>query len=117
MHGRQCSSFLRRCWGLLRTDLCKLQPDGSLSDEASPELNRIRRALGRQHQAIEASLKRALQRLSDEGAVQDALITVRGDRFVIPVKAEAKRRVPGRAWVKLNRTDRLCRADGNHRKQ
>ncbi len=80
---------------LLRGLQGKIEPDGSLSDEASPELNRIRRALGRQHQAIEASLKRALQRLSDEGAVQDELITVRGDRFVIPVKAEAKRRVPG----------------------
>ena len=73
----------------------KIEPDGSLSDEASPELGRIRRALGRQHQAIEASLRRALARLSEEGAVQDALITVRGDRFVIPVKTEAKRRVPG----------------------
>ena len=73
----------------------KIEPDGSLSDDASPELNRIRRALGRQHQAIEASLKRALERLSADNAVQDALITIRGDRFVIPVKAEARRRVPG----------------------
>ena len=73
----------------------KLEPDGSLSDDASPELSRIRRALGRQHRLIEESLRRALQRLSDDGAVQDALITVRGDRFVIPVKVEARRRVPG----------------------
>ena len=88
---------------LLRHDLAplvrdlqgKLEPDGSLSDDASPELARIRRALGRQHRIIEDSLKRALQRLSEDGAVQDALITVRGDRFVIPVKVEAKRRVPG----------------------
>lgn len=80
---------------LLKVLIGKFEPDGSLSDDASPELNRLRRALGRQHQAIEASLKRALQRLSEEGAVQDALITVRGERFVIPVKADAKRRVPG----------------------
>ncbi len=73
----------------------KLEPDGSLADDASPELARIRRALGRQHRLIEESLRRALQRLSEDGAVQDALITVRGDRFVIPVKVEAKRRVPG----------------------
>ena len=73
----------------------KLEPDGSLADGASPELSRIRRALGRQHRIIEDSLKRALQRLSEDGAVQDALITVRGDRFVIPVKVEARRRVPG----------------------
>lgn len=81
--------------GLLRAVEGKFEPDGSLSDEASPELHRIRRALGRQHQAIEASLKRALQRLSEEGAVQESLITIRGDRFVIPVKVEARRKVPG----------------------
>ncbi len=80
---------------LVRNLQGKLEPDGSLSDNASLELARIRRALGRQHRIIEDSLKRALQRLSEDGAVQDALITVRGDRFVIPVKAEAKRRVPG----------------------
>ncbi len=80
---------------LLRGLQGKIEPDGSLADDASPELARIRRALGRQHQLIEASLRRALERLSADGAVQDALITVRGERFVIPVKAEAKRRVPG----------------------
>ena len=80
---------------LVRNLQGKLEPDGSLSDDASPELSRIRRALGRQHRLIEESLRRALQRLSEDGAVQDALITVRGDRFVIPVKVEARRRVPG----------------------
>lgn len=81
--------------GLLRSLEGKIEPDGSLADDASPELSRIRRALGRQHAVIEASLRRALDRLSADNLVQDALITVRGDRFVIPVKAEARRRVPG----------------------
>ena len=81
--------------GLLRGLEGKIEPDGSLADDASPELSRIRRALGRQHAVIEASLRRALDRLSADNLVQDAIITVRGDRFVIPVKAEAKRRVPG----------------------
>ncbi len=35
------------------------------------------------------------RRLSDEGNTQDSLITVRGERFVIPVKAEFKRKVGG----------------------
>ncbi len=75
----------------------KIEPDGSLSDDASPELRRLRRAMERQHRAIEESLRRAASRLRDEGSTQsaDALITIRGDRFVIPVKAEFKRRVPG----------------------
>ncbi len=80
---------------LLRTLRGKIEPDGSLSDEASPELRRIRRATERQHRAIEASLRRAARTLREEGASQEDLITIRGDRFVIPVKAEFKRRVPG----------------------
>jgi DNA mismatch repair protein MutS2 len=73
----------------------KIEADGSLSDNASPELSRIRRAAQRQHKAIEDSLRRTLQRVSEEGTVQDALITVRGERFVIPIKTENRRRVPG----------------------
>ncbi len=80
---------------LLRLLRGKIEPDGSLSDDASPELRRIRRAMERQHRAIEESLRRSLRALADGGSTQDELITVRGERFVIPVKAEFKRRVPG----------------------
>jgi DNA mismatch repair protein MutS2 len=80
---------------LLRLLRGKIEPDGSLNDDASPELRRIRRAMERQHRAIEASLRRSLQSLSEGGSTQDDLITIRGDRFVIPVKAEFKRKVPG----------------------
>jgi DNA mismatch repair protein MutS2 len=73
----------------------KIEPDGSLADDASLELRRIRRAMERQHRAIEESLRRALRSLASEGNTQDELITIRGDRFVIPVKAEFRRRVPG----------------------
>jgi len=80
---------------LLRALRGKIEPDGSLSDEASPELRRIRRAMERQHRAIEDSLRRSLRSLASDGSTQDELITIRGDRFVIPVKAEFRRRVPG----------------------
>ena len=80
---------------LLRMLRGKIEPDGSLSDEASSELRRIRRAMERQHRVIEESLRRAARRLRDEGATQDDVVTIRGERFVIPVKAEFKRRVPG----------------------
>lgn len=79
----------------LRSLAGKIEPDGSLNDNASPELGRIRRAMAQQHRAIESSLRRALAKLSDEGNTQDSLITVRGERFVIPVKAEFKRKVGG----------------------
>ena len=72
-----------------------IQPDGSLADNASPELSRIRREQERQQKLIEASLRAALRKLTGEGSTQEDLITIRGERFVIPVRAELKRRVTG----------------------
>ena len=72
-----------------------IQPDGSLADNASPELSRIRREQERQRRIIEESLRAALRKLSSEGATQEDLITIRGDRFVIPVRSELKRRISG----------------------
>jgi DNA mismatch repair protein MutS2 len=72
-----------------------IQPDGSLADNASPELGRIRRDQERQQRLIEESLRAALRKLSSDGATQEDLITIRGERFVIPVRAELKRRVSG----------------------
>jgi len=73
----------------------KIQPDGSLADDASPELGRIRREQERQQRLIEESLRTALRKLSSDGATQEDLITIRGERFVIPVRVELKRRVSG----------------------
>ncbi len=73
----------------------KIQPNGTLADDASPELGRIRREQERQQRQIEESLRAALRKLSSDGATQDDLITIRGDRFVIPVRSELKRRVSG----------------------
>ena len=73
----------------------KIEPDGTLADDASPELARIRRALERQHRHIQDSLRRALRTLTEQGATQEELITLRGDRFTIPVKTELRRRVAG----------------------
>jgi DNA mismatch repair protein MutS2 len=72
-----------------------IQPDGSLADNASPELGRIRREQERQKKQIEESLRATLRKLASEGATQEDLITIRGDRFVIPVRSELKRRVSG----------------------
>jgi DNA mismatch repair protein MutS2 len=73
----------------------RMLPDGSLTDNASPNLARIRREIERQQRQIEQSLRQTLRRLAEGGGVQDELITIRGERFVIPIKVDAKRRVPG----------------------
>src|SRR5207245_1001219 len=79
----------------LRAFRNKILPDGTLDDKASPELARIRREIEKQRRAIQESLRGYLRRLSDGGTLQDELVTIRGERFVIPVKVEQKRRVQG----------------------
>jgi len=79
----------------LRSFRNKIQPDGTLEDKASPELTSIRRDIEKQRRAIQESLRGYLRRLADDGSLQEELITIRGERFVIPVKIEQKRRVQG----------------------
>jgi DNA mismatch repair protein MutS2 len=79
----------------LRAFRNKIQPDGTLEDSASPALSRIRREIEKQRREIQQSLTGYLRRLAEGGTVQDELITIRGERFVIPVKIEQKRRVQG----------------------
>ncbi len=73
----------------------KILPDGTLDDRASGTLGAIRREIERQKRHIQESLRGYLRRLSEGGAVQDELVTIRGERFVIPIKTEQKRRVQG----------------------
>jgi DNA mismatch repair protein MutS2 len=80
---------------LLRKFRNKILPDGTLDDRASPELARIRREIEKQRRAIQESLRSYLRKLSEGGAAQEELVTIRGERFVIPVKIEQKRRVQG----------------------
>src|SRR5580700_4057729 len=79
----------------LRAFRNKILPDGTLDDKASPELARIRREIEKQRRSIQESLRGYLRRLSEGGTLQDELVTIRGERFVIPVKVEQKRRVQG----------------------
>src|SRR5450755_4147657 len=79
----------------LRAFRNKILPDGTLDDRASPELSRVRREIEKQKRQIQESLRGYLRKLAEGGTVQDELITIRGERFVIPVKVEQKRRVQG----------------------
>ncbi len=79
----------------LRSFRNKILPDGTLEDRASPQLAGIRREIEKQRRTIQESLRGYLRRLAEGGTVQDELVTIRGERFVIPVKVEQKRRVQG----------------------
>ncbi|MGH9481324.1 MAG: endonuclease MutS2 [Terriglobales bacterium] len=72
-----------------------LLPTGELDDQASPELARLRRRRAQQRQEIEAAMAQQLRRLGGEGVLQEELVTIRNQRFVLPVRAEQRRRAPG----------------------
>jgi len=71
----------------------KILPSGELDDRASPELGRIRHDIATLRSRITRALE-GLMRRSEE-AIQDELVTIRNDRFVIPVKADHRGRVKG----------------------
>jgi len=91
----QLSSGITDFTEFLRAFRNKILPDGTLDDKASPDLARIRREIEKQRRSIQDSLRGYLRRLSEGGTLQDELVTIRGERFVIPVKVEQKRRVQG----------------------
>ena len=91
----QLSAAIEDFAPLLRFFANKLAPDGTLDDNASPALAAIRREVEKQRRSIQESLRGYLRRLSEGNALQDELVTIRGDRFVIPVKTEQRRRVQG----------------------
>ena len=79
--------------GALRLVREQLDPDGGVRDDATPKLRDIRRRLNPLRGRIREKLQGLLQRYSD--SVQDAIITLRRDRYVIPIKASAQSKVPG----------------------
>ncbi len=80
---------------VLREVSGKINPDGSIPDNASPHLNRIRRDIEKQRKAIQDSLERFLKANRNEGVLQDEYVAIRNDRFVVPVLAGQRRRLPG----------------------
>ncbi|MCP1100894.1 DNA mismatch repair protein MutS2 [Aequitasia blattaphilus] len=72
---------------------CILSED-EISDEASPTLKHIRIAMQRLNDKIHSTLTQLVNGRY-RTYLQDPIITMRGDRYCIPVKAEYKNQVPG----------------------
>lgn len=66
-----------------------------LADDASPELVRIRKKINQSSIRIRENLEKMIHSKSTQKYLQEAIITVRDGRFVVPVKAENKSDVPG----------------------
>lgn len=80
---RDVLTALRRC----------VLPNCEINDEASPMLRRIRVSIVQTRDGIQRSLKQILRSRNAEAG--EDYVTLRNDRFVIPVRAENRRSVPG----------------------
>ena len=66
-----------------------------IADNASPELASIRRKITAAGARIRERLDKMIRSSTMQKYLQDAIVTIRGGRFVIPVKAEFRSSVPG----------------------
>lgn len=72
-----------------------LEPGGHVRDAASPALAAARREAHEAAGRVQERVDRLLTERDLRAALQDVFVTVRGDRYVLPVRAEARQRVPG----------------------
>src|SRR5580704_11324144 len=70
-----------------------LLPSGEVSDDASSALRRIRATIMQTRESIQKTLKQILRSRNAEAG--EDYVTLRNERFVIPVRAENRRSVPG----------------------
>jgi DNA mismatch repair protein MutS2 len=80
---RQVLAAIRRC----------ILPNREISDDASPTLRRIRVSMVQTRESIQKTLKQILRSRNAEAG--EDYVTLRNDRFVIPVRAENRRSTPG----------------------
>lgn len=80
---------------ILTTEIrrCIIEED-EISDEASPALKHIRRQMGQINDKVHSTLS-GMVNGSLRTYLQDPIITMRGDRYCIPVKAEYRSQVSG----------------------
>lgn len=69
--------------------------DGEIKDDASPELSRIRKQIRVSQSRIKEKLDGYVRSSEMQKYLQDSVITIRGDRYVLPVKQEYRQQVPG----------------------
>ena len=69
--------------------------DTELRDDASPDLLKLRRAIAKCNANIKAKLNDFITSNRYQQYLRDFIVTIRSDRYVIPVKAECKSAIPG----------------------
>jgi DNA mismatch repair protein MutS2 len=81
--------------GLRGALLRALEPDGRLRDEASPKLGPLRRQVAQQERTVRSEVNEAMTRARQAGWTTGEEVTLRGDRFCLPLRSGDSRRVDG----------------------
>lgn len=97
----ECRKLLELAEGIItvkaledRINTCIVSED-EIADDASPELSTIRRKMKNLNAKIKDTLNGMLHSSHYKKYLQDAIVTMRGDRYVIPVRAECRAEIPG----------------------
>ena len=78
---------------MLATIRRSVLPNGDISDDASPTLRRIRFSMVQTRESIQKTLRQILRSRNAEAG--EDYVTLRNERYVIPVRAETRRSTPG----------------------
>ncbi len=91
----EIAELLEECTGL-QSEIARVVNDrGEINDSASPRLAIIRRDLRTAFERLQSKLQNIINSPSNAKYLQESLITQRGGRYVIPLKAEFKGRIKG----------------------
>ncbi len=82
---RDVSTEIRRC----------ILSEEDMADDASTNLKKIRKEIQSCGSQLHQQLEKIVKREADKGTLMDALITMRGGRYCIPVKSEYRAKFPG----------------------
>jgi DNA mismatch repair protein MutS2 len=94
-HLAQVAGRVRPCDDLVEEIGRCIDERGDIRDEASPDLARIRREVDSAHGRIQNRLDSIISSSRNSSYLQEAIITRREGRYVIPVKAQFKDKIPG----------------------
>ena len=89
------AQFIGDFRALLKDLSGKILPDGTVADHASVALARLRRDIERQRKSVQESLERFLKAHHEEGVLQEEFVTIRNERFVVPIIAGQRRKIDG----------------------
>ncbi len=92
---RQWIGEIPECRNLYAELQTALGPRGEILDAASPELGRLRKEISRVRNRIRNALEALWEQEIFSKIFQDQIITLRNDRYVVPVKSEYKNSLPG----------------------